>query len=187
MEIDLHWYPFHEGMSQRVSDRFWRNAVPMQIGKLTLLRPCAADLLLHVVIHGLRFNVVTPLRWAADAVMVMRRDQATIDWDDLDRFAASLKVRSRFHFGLRLLQQASIIDICIKADTISPSWIERFEHYAFATLSRRTVLPGNPWLYRGLAYGRLLAGENRHWVVPRLLGSAVRKSRRLLGSRLSGQ
>ena len=180
-EIDLHWYPFHEGMSQRVSDRFWKNAVPMQVGQLTLLRPCAADLLLHVVIHGLRCNVVAPLRWAADATMVIRREHDAIDWDELDQFAASIKVRSRFYFGLRLLQQASIIDLPANVRAVTPTWIERFESYAYVIMSRRTVLPGDLWLYRGLTYGRLLAGDNRRWLVPLVLGRLARKGWRLVG------
>ncbi|AWB33061.1 nucleotidyltransferase family protein [Orrella marina] len=123
-------------MSQRVNDRFWRNAVKMQVGNIELLRPRAADLLLHVIVHGLRTNVVAPLRWAADAAMVLQHDGDAIDWADLDQFAASIKLRARLYFGLTLLNEAFMTDTPIKTDQAVGTWIEQFELYAHRVLSR---------------------------------------------------
>lgn len=181
-EIDLHWYPLHEGISQHVNDRFWHNAEKMEIGDLELLRPSASDLLLHVIVHGLRANLVAPLRWAADAVMVIRRDGNTIDWAELDEFSASIKVNARLHLGLSLLTEAFNIDIPMNTEPSAPSMIERFEIYASDRMSRSPSSSSAYWLEISVRVARLLISKNRLLLVPLFFEWAARKSKKLLRS-----
>lgn len=181
-EIDLHWYPFHEGVSQHVNDRFWINAEKMTVGGVELMRPSPSDLLLHVIVHGLRANLVAPLRWAADAVMVIRRDQDAINWVELEIFAVSIKVNARLHLGLGLLGEMLDIDIPISAEPPTPSMIERFEIYASGRISRYPGSLSARWLEMSMKLIRLLMSENRFWLVPKIFEWAVRRSKILLRS-----
>ena len=181
-EIDLHWYPFHEGVSQYVNDRFWRNAEKMTIGSLNLLRPSPSDLLLHVIVHGLRANLVAPLRWAADAVMVIRCDQDAINWIELEMFAASIKMNARLHLGLSLLCEMLNIDIPISAEPLTPSMIERFEIYASSKVLRAPGTLTAYWLEISMKFVRLLMSENRLWLVPKIFEWTVRRSKIFLRS-----
>ena len=48
----------------------------------------AEDRLLHTCVHGTEWSAVLPIRWAADATMIVRRHGATLDWDHLAREAS---------------------------------------------------------------------------------------------------
>lgn len=181
-EIDLHWYPFHEGVSQRVNDRFWRNAEKMSVAGVELMRPSPSDLLLHVIVHGLRANLVAPLRWAADAVMVIRRDQDAINWVELEAFAARIQVSARLHLGLSLLREMLDMDIPLSAEPPTPSRIERFEIYAAGQISRYPGSYRAYWLEISITFVRLLLSENRRWLVPKISEWAIRRSKILLRS-----
>ncbi len=179
-EIELHWYPFLEGARKRVSDRFWNNAVEMVVGGVKLLRPCAADLLLHVVVHGIRDNPVAPLRWVADAAMIIRRDGDAIDWNELDDFAASLKIRSRLYSGLDLMAEFLAIDIPVAARSAVPTAIERFEGYAYDWTSCFPASARTYWLRAGLRFGRIWYSDNRQCLFSLFFDWVFRRSSILL-------
>ncbi len=82
-ELDLHWHVLADNCHPDADKLFWEGAVEMEIqGEPTLtLNP--TDLLFHVCVHGVKWNVYPPIRWVADAVMILRCDREQIDWDRL--------------------------------------------------------------------------------------------------------
>lgn len=79
-KLDLHWNVLSECCGPEQDDACWRAAVPVEIGGTLTKALCAADQLLHVCVHGAKWNRLPPIRWIADALMVLRSAGDTLDW-----------------------------------------------------------------------------------------------------------
>ena len=76
--LDLHRYALAQAASD---DAFWSAAVEIELWNVPTRALCPADQLLHVAVHGARWNPVPPVRWLADAVAIERSAGAGLDWD----------------------------------------------------------------------------------------------------------
>jgi Uncharacterised nucleotidyltransferase len=78
--LDLHssvlWQP-------EADEPFWAAAVPLRLGGVDALALCATDQLIHVCVHGARWDAVPPLRWIADSIRILDTAESRIDWDRL--------------------------------------------------------------------------------------------------------
>jgi hypothetical protein len=88
--VDLHWHLREQFVVPRYemtsSDDFWAASEPMDIGGAPTRAPCATDLLLHAIVHGLVSQREARARWAADAMVVLGHPEA-LDWERLIRQA----------------------------------------------------------------------------------------------------
>lgn len=82
-EFDLHWHLLLECCYANADDDFWDGAVSTKIHDVLthVLNP--TDQLLHVCVHGARWNPVPPFRWVADAMMILNTSGPEIDWNRL--------------------------------------------------------------------------------------------------------
>jgi hypothetical protein len=76
--LDFHWFPFWGNQASGDDRAFWEGAVPLTIDGVTTLAPGPTELLLHICIHGARWNMTPPFRWIADAVTLLRNAGAEI-------------------------------------------------------------------------------------------------------------
>jgi hypothetical protein len=83
LQIDLHWHTFSECCYPNADDDFWKDKVEANIHGVSTHALNPTDQLLHVCVHGARWNLVSPLRWIADAMMIMNTSRSEIDWDRL--------------------------------------------------------------------------------------------------------
>jgi len=83
LEVDLHWAPFDRAMRPEVLQRFWDHATPARWAAAEALVLDPTHQLLHTCIHGSAWNQVPSLRWVVDAMLILRRDGPTIDWNRL--------------------------------------------------------------------------------------------------------
>ena len=93
--IDLHWMASPQlapsGIAaaqwrrpwfmQLTDDEFWGRARISDFSGIDVFAPSMTDLLLLVVLHGVRFGIADDTRWAVDAVTILRRRSKEIDWD----------------------------------------------------------------------------------------------------------
>jgi hypothetical protein len=83
--LDVHWQlalPFVLPRAEAASsDDFFAAAQPLDLEGLPVATLCPADMLVHVVVHGLWSGSAAGVRWAADATMVARVAGDTLDWD----------------------------------------------------------------------------------------------------------
>lgn len=86
--LDLHARLFEHRFSEAATAALWEHAHPLP--NSNLLVPCAADLLLHVCGHGAAYNPLPPVRWVADAAMILRR--GAVDWPYLARQCAAWQI-----------------------------------------------------------------------------------------------
>jgi len=132
-EIDLHWRPLHESSSPFLAEWFWRDAEPVSFAGCSALRPAPAPLLLHSLTHGLRSTHDAPLRWIADATMILRRAGDRIDWEEFWSVARRTAVEMRLAWGLKCLEDVTGMKLPRGAQHRPlPSFIELLERPALS-------------------------------------------------------
>lgn len=104
-ELDLHWHVLFDCCNDEADRFFWSSTQPVDVLGAPTRRLDATAALLHTVIHGVRWNVEPPLRWIADATMLLRRSAADIEWDRVVEFARSQKLGHRVRLGLDYLAE----------------------------------------------------------------------------------
>ena len=80
-EIDLHWRLLHGGRQSDTDGDFWSRSQTIDFLGRPAETLCDVDNLLHACEHGARWNRLPPMRWVADAVMIIRRGD--IEWPRL--------------------------------------------------------------------------------------------------------
>lgn len=101
--IDLHWRVMWEGRRSVADDDFREAAVKTNIAGIETRALNSSDQLLHVCVHGANWNVVPPLRWVADAMMIMQ-SPSTIDWNRLIEQAQKRQLTLLMHETLNYLR-----------------------------------------------------------------------------------
>lgn len=130
-EVDLHWRPLAELVARGAAEAMWLTAVPISLGGSVAQRPDAEQLLLQVCVHGTRPNLLPPIRWIADAVTIIRKTGAALEWSRLVEFAGQERVQHRL--GLALDYLAREFEVEIPEATLrelgryQPAWFERIE------------------------------------------------------------
>jgi hypothetical protein len=137
-EFDLHWRPFN-GCRDEYEKDFWDSALPVKLANVNSLAPNPTDMLFHVIIHGVVWNPVPPIRWIADAVTLINSADYTIDWQRLVNLARKHHLGLRLKTGLQYLHDRfhpSIPPAVMKTVINLPvPYLEKVE-YRFMTNSR---------------------------------------------------
>jgi hypothetical protein len=126
VEIDLHWRLLKRYFSDEADADLWRRAVPFEIGGATALAPSPADLLLHTCAHGANFTRPPPLRWIADAAMILRGGE--VEWEHL--LVQSARYRLGLPLGIALGYLAGKMKLAVPATVLE-------------ALEREAQLPGD--------------------------------------------
>jgi len=79
-EMDLHWHLLKMCLSPDADQEFWDGAIPIEFNDVFSQCLNPADNLFHICIHGAFPNKVPPIRWIADAFMVLRSGEE-IEWN----------------------------------------------------------------------------------------------------------
>jgi len=100
-EIDLHW----QSLWLAADDGpLWDAAVPLSLGGVEARAVSAADNLLLVCVHGLPWSEVPPIRWAADAVTLIRSADPAVDWSRVREEARRRRLSPWLAVALRFLR-----------------------------------------------------------------------------------
>lgn len=83
VEIDLHWRVMNAGTPSGEEGEFWANARPIRVHGVDTLALCSTDQLLNACVHGIPWNNVPSLRWAADAHLIIASQGDRVDWGRL--------------------------------------------------------------------------------------------------------
>lgn len=88
--LDLHWRLQPEIGDAVAETEQWQAAEAFAIRNVAARTLSAADLLLHVCVHGMKWSTTPPLRWAADAHMTITKAGDRLDWPRVVRRAERL-------------------------------------------------------------------------------------------------
>ncbi len=81
LKCDLHWNILFENCRQAIDDPFRQMAELADVNGVAVKVLNPTDQFLHVCVHGVRWNPLPPLRWLADAVVIL--NHSVIDWERL--------------------------------------------------------------------------------------------------------
>jgi hypothetical protein len=129
--IDLHCRPMYLLTPPAFDRGIVERAGPIEAAGARARVPSPGDHLLIIACHGLRPNAVGPVRWAADAAMLIRSCAESIDWDRL--LADARRCRLDWTLGEALRFVAQELDTAVPAWVLSRlartrlSWTERLE------------------------------------------------------------
>lgn len=165
-DVDLHWNPLHEVSHPFLADWFWHGAESVSFGGVSALRPLPGPLLFHVVSHGLRPNALSPLRWVADAAMVLDRAEARIDWSVFWSMARRARLEMRLSEGLSWLALITGRELRGAGHRARKSLIETVEMASF-NRSQGGQFPGTARLLIFAANGLRLLRSGQPALVPK--------------------
>ena len=151
--IDLHWHVLYEAAEDRFDDAIWRRSEPIEFQGIPLRQPDPTTMLVNVILHGVRWNEESPVRWIPDALTVLRVRGAEIDWSRLVSEAQSWKVTYRLGLGLKYLRdafEAAIPPQALLALERPPSVLELIENSVL--LADGTELGRNPLASQWVAF-----------------------------------
>jgi hypothetical protein len=128
-EIDLHWHVLQATLDERVDAEFRDGSVPLQVRDLHFRTLNPGDLLLHVCTHGLVCNDVSPIRWVADAMAILRQ-APSIDWGRLVRIASLSNTTLQAQAAFTYLRETFDADV--------PAWVaDELARIPVSTVRRR--------------------------------------------------
>ena len=90
--IDLHWHLLPDSCWPGADDEFWERAATTALHGVRVSVLDATDQLFHTCAHGVKWEHVPPLRWIADAAMILGDPSVAIDWERLVRLADRLRL-----------------------------------------------------------------------------------------------
>jgi hypothetical protein len=158
-DFDLHWHVMEECCLPEADDAFWSDAVPVRYQEVETLALAPGDQLVHVLVHGVRWAEAPPLRWVADAMVVLAQAGDRVDWEGVSSAAQRCGVVLPVRAGLRYLARAL-------AAPVPPALLERLDRAPVPRWQqaeyRVKTLPRTPW--RRLRF---------HWFNYRRLRSVV--------------
>jgi hypothetical protein len=168
MEIDLHWNLLQESFQGKdeINACIGRGR-EVSISAGIALVPDATDLFYHVLIHGVRWNSVHPLRWIPDVKVILERDGEQIEWNRI------IDMARRDHLVLRLkwaIQYLLVLGMGNLIPSMSRRIIVNLEHEIweipeFWFISRRNEIWGDfPGLcFQAYRYSRKSSGWRKRW------------------------
>jgi hypothetical protein len=125
----------HERRHPGADDELWLDARPVVVGGVGTLALSPEDNLVHAIVHGMWRNALSPMRWVADAALIVRRTDA-FDWTRLIDRVRARRVSVVVGRALRYLHDSMHVAVPPAAldrlDEIPVSLAERFEARARA-------------------------------------------------------
>jgi hypothetical protein len=193
-ELDLHWSPVWE---PGPDEGIWQDARPVEVAGTETLVPSATDQLVIACVHGVLW-IPSPLRWIADAAVVLSVAGDEVDWDLLERRARERHVELAMADTLSVVRD--VLELPVPAGTLDrlrsapASPVERFLHALKLAPPRRGMLYLSAW-ERSRRLARVTPGPfgypagtvayiaemfglpNRRALVPAMLRKAVQIAR----------
>ncbi len=138
-QVDLHWHVMPECCDDDADLSFWGGAFAVDVHGVRTLTLNSSDHLLHVCVHGLRWEPLAPFRWVADAMAIINAD-AALDWERLAAQAHARRLVLPMKEALRYLVDefgAPVPDGVLREIESAPTaWIDRVE-YRYKTVDYR--------------------------------------------------
>lgn len=168
-EIDLHWHVLGECWNFNRDEIFWRTSVPLTIvGQQTrTLDP--TNQLFHICSHGVEWNEVPPIRWIADALIVLRVFSSEIDWIRLPDVAKRHHLSLPLHKALSYLQRNFQVSIPTKALAQLQEAVKKIDSFGYRLKTEPIAQPTTTEILRRLRYTYLwLTSDTPLWRRPAL-------------------
>jgi hypothetical protein len=115
ISIDLHWKLLYRDWGNRFNDTVWNKTADFKIGNIGLRTLNSSAHLLQTCIHGVEWNHISSVRWAADAEVLIENGE--IDWEWMIQEAESRFLTDQLKRQLDYL--STFLELDIPAKVIS--------------------------------------------------------------------
>ncbi len=173
--LDVHWQlalPFVlPDAEAESSDDLWAASVPLDLGGLEVRTLCPADMLLHLIVHGLWSGSDANVRWAVDSTVVVHAAADRIDWDRVVDQTVRRDLVIPVSNGLRYIDD--VLDAPVPGAVINA--LARVPVSTRTRRAYRTIMaePTGPAILGGIL------GTRAYWVRQSSKWGAVRATREL--------
>ena len=142
LDFDLHWHLLPEACFAGADTPAWQAAERYTVDDVTTHAPCATDLLVVVCAHAAHWSPVSPARWVADALVILRRASDRIDWARIAMLAQRWHVVPHMSDTLSYLAQRWGADVPRPLlNELRQAAVGRIDRRAYALLGS---MPGKP-------------------------------------------
>jgi len=169
--IDIHWKPIDLPSSPEIDSAMWRDVKPMIINGVEVHTLSDEFHFFQAIVHGVRWNPQSSVRWIADAIMILRSAGNQFDWEKLFWFA------EKYHAVIFIKEATGYLVDFHKAPI--PRWvleklalmpISRADRIEYNTVNHRNQLV-NTVYYKLFAYYIKLRTVSGEWnAMPTLAG-----------------
>ncbi|MGA2435809.1 MAG: nucleotidyltransferase family protein [Bryobacteraceae bacterium] len=101
--VDAHWHALNLCCHPAFDELFWKYAEGMDFLGVPVRTCHATEHLLEVCAHGIVYSPVPPVRWVADALLLLRAER-NLDWERLVRTARGFDIAPYVWPALELLR-----------------------------------------------------------------------------------
>jgi hypothetical protein len=131
--LDVHFHISRDGLNAAADTWFWEDVETLDFQGVTVWQLAPTALLAHTILHGMRWNEETPIRWIPDALMILRQRGGDVDWQRLFAFADAQRLSQRLALGLGYLSEHFALELpeAVVGRLHNPlrrSWRERIEN-----------------------------------------------------------
>jgi putative nucleotidyltransferase-like protein len=105
-QVDIHWCPRQSlEFDRQLVDQFTDDLNERSYRGRSWRIPSDLWLLFETIEHGMAWNEVTPIRWLADAVQLLDRDDVDLDWDRLCHLVERTHLNLSFATALSVMRR----------------------------------------------------------------------------------
>lgn len=140
-DIDLHWRILSETQDPALDEMIWLTGEPLDFLGIPVRQPDPTAMLMTVLLHGVRWNEETPIRWVPDALTILRSRGVEIQWQQLLSTASKYRLSDRLGRGLSYLVE--VFEAPVPADALEQLQRRR----SLLELVENTVLLSDGWWY----------------------------------------
>ncbi len=140
-DIDVHWRVLGETRDPAFDEMVWLTGEPLEFCGVPVRQPDPTSMLLTVIMHGVRWNEETPIRWVPDALTILRQRGSAVQWTRLLATASTYRLSNRLGRGLAYL--AETFDAPVPAEVLAQ--LQRRQ--TLLELVENTVLLSDGWWY----------------------------------------
>jgi hypothetical protein len=150
LDFDLHWHLLPEACFAGADDPAWEAAEPFAVEDVPSQALCPSDLLVVVCAHAAHWTPISPVRWVADALAIVRRAGGRIDWDRVEMQGKRWHVIPHLRDTLGYLAQRWSVTVpgasLRHLDRCAVGAIDRTAYRVLATLPGPLSYLRRPWV-----------------------------------------
>lgn len=148
-DFDLHWHVVPSNNDPAAEASAWSVAVPCDVGGVAIRALGAEDLFTVVCAHAAQWAPISPVRWVADALTILRRESGTFDWVRVTAQAARWNVVPHLAETLGYLRERWAVEVPATVfNEFATTCVTAVDRRAYALLGRMpstTDYLARPW------------------------------------------
>ena len=131
-QLDLHWHVLAECCYEGADDEWWEGSRTFEVQGVPTRALNPTDTLFQICVHGTFWSPVPPLRWVADAMLVIRESGEDLDWERLvaqaERRRLVEQLRNTLGYLRSLLDAPVPLSVIERLEAMPVSAVERWEY-----------------------------------------------------------